>query len=236
MRYSIVALSALAAGAMAGPIETLSGFRITGALPQIEKRQSTEVMTDDEAQRVAENFKDLINLDFNKTLARTAMTKGFTDYSDSVIELINSGCTGPQPLTEATFTSRKAFIAGQSSQPPIPFEILQLWNAGTSVHLRWRSSAPGTVQPEQPVTGIIAIEVKKNNHKPTPIEPWLIDVVYSEFNSGAWLVDLGVFVPTCDANGNGPPPPSLSTEAAVVASASATASATASAAARVRMF
>lgn len=40
---------------------------------------------------------------------------------------------------------------------------------------------------------------------------FLIDTVYSEFNSGAWLVDLGVFNPTaagiCDAQGNGPPPP-----------------------------
>lgn len=30
-------------------------------------------------------------------------------------------------------------------------------------------------------------------------EPWIINTVYSEFNSGAWLYDLGIFVPTCDA-------------------------------------
>ncbi len=31
-------------------------------------------------------------------------------------------------------------------------------------------------------------------------QPWLIKTVYSEFNSGAWLVNLGVFTPTCSAS------------------------------------
>jgi len=207
MRYSIAALTALAVGAFAGPIDSMSGFRITSPMPKIQERDSS-CMSADEAQRVAENFKDLINLPFNTSLAKTAMTKDFTDYSDSVSELINSGCAGPQPLTTPTFTGRKAFINGQSSQPPIDFEILQLWNTCTSVHMRWRTAAPGTIENQLPVTGIIAIETKANMHKPQPIEPWLIKTVYSEFNSGAWLVDLGVFVPTCDADGNGPPPPS----------------------------
>lgn len=208
MRYSIAALSALAIGALAGPIDSMSGFRISGEIPKIQERDST-CMSTDEAQRVAENFKDLINLTFNQTLAKTALTKDFTDYSDSVTELINSGCYGPQPLTEPTFTSRKAFISGQSSQPPIDFTILNIWNTCTSVHLRWRTEAPGTITATQtPVTGIIAIETKPNGHKPNPVEPWLIKTVYSEFNSGSWLFDLGVFVPTCDADGNGPPPPS----------------------------
>lgn len=178
MRYSIAALSALAVGALAGPIDSMSGFRVSGELPKIQERDAT-CMSTDEAQRVAENFKNLINLEFNTTLAKTALTKDFTDYSDSVTELINSGCYGPQPLTEATFTNRKAFIDGQSSQPPIDFEILQIWNTCTSVHLRWRTSAPGTIEKQQPVTGIIAIETKANAHKP-PIEPWLIKTVYSE--------------------------------------------------------
>lgn len=44
-------------------------------------------------------------------------------------------------------------------------------------------------------------EYQKDNAE----EPFLIDTVYSEFNSGAWLVDLEVFTPpVCPA----PPPPS----------------------------
>jgi hypothetical protein len=29
---------------------------------------------------------------------------------------------------------------------------------------------------------------------------WKIETVYSEFNSGAWLVNLNVFTPTCSAS------------------------------------
>ena len=101
-------------------------------------------------------------------------------------------------LGTPTFTSRKAFIAGQSGQPPIPFKILKTWYNCDAVFIRWKSSAPGTVQPEQQVTGIIVLETVANKH-PHPKEPWLIETVYSEFNSGAWLYDLGIFTPTCNA-------------------------------------
>lgn len=178
MRYSIVALSAMAVGALAGPIESFSGFRLSGELPKIQERDAT-CMSAGEATKVANNFKDLINLTFNKTLAQTALTKDFTDYSDSVTELINSGCKGPQALTQPTFTNRAAFIKGQSGQPPIDFSILNLWHTCNQVFLRWRTNAPGTIDDQQPVTGIIAIEAKANPHKPKPIEPWLIKTVSS---------------------------------------------------------
>lgn len=57
---------------------------------------SAACMTKSDAARVAGNFKALINEEFNTTLAKTAMTADFTDYSDSVNELINNGCpNGP---------------------------------------------------------------------------------------------------------------------------------------------
>ena len=117
---------------------------------------------------------------------------------DSVIELINSGCTGPVALGSATFSNRAAFIAGQSGQPPIPFKILNLWNTCSTVIIRWRASAPGTITTTQePVTGIIVLETKVNPNKAAAVEqPFLIETVFSEFNSGAWLYDLGVFVPS----------------------------------------
>jgi len=153
-------------------------------------------MTKKDASRVAGNFRALIHDTFNTTLAKTAMTTDFTDYSDSVNELINNGCpNGPATLGTPTFTSRKAFIAGQSGQPPIGFRILNLWNTCDTVIIRWKSPAPGTVDPEQQVTGIIVIETKQNVQA-KPIEPFLIQTVYSEFNSGAWLYDLGIFVPS----------------------------------------
>jgi len=207
MRFTgITVAAALAVGVIAVPLEGFSGFEM-GDIPDIEPRSTSKCLCDNDAKKVAQNFRALINSPFNETLAETALTSDFTDYSDSVIELINQGCTpGTVPLTTATFSSRDEFIEGQSSQPPIPFTILKIWHNCNAVFLRWRTDAPGTVQPEQPVTGIIAIETVPNPKKRTD-QPWLIKVVYSEFNSGAWLYDLGIFKPECKADGTPANPP-----------------------------
>jgi hypothetical protein len=66
--------------------------------------------------------------------------------------------------------------------------------------MRWRSSAPGNVKPELLVTGIVAIETEPNDDTSSE-QPWLMKTVYSEFNSGAWLSDLGNFTAMCTADG-----------------------------------
>lgn len=61
-----------------------------------------------------------------------------------------------------------------------------------TVTIRWLSKGPGQ-EPEQ-VTGIIVLETVNLSNT------WLIKTVYSEFNSGAWLVNLGIFKPSnCSA-------------------------------------
>jgi hypothetical protein len=57
-------------------------------------------MTGADAARVAGNFQALIDSTFNVTLAKTALTADYTDYSDSVNELINNGCpNGPAAVS-----------------------------------------------------------------------------------------------------------------------------------------
>ena len=53
--------------------------------------------------------------------------------------------------------------------------------------MRWRSR-PGPNAPEE-VTGIVVLETVPS--VPGSRYPHKIETVYSEFNSGAWLVDLG---------------------------------------------
>jgi hypothetical protein len=160
------------------------------AVATLEERTFQVCLLDNDATKLANNFKSLI-LAYSKANAEAFLTQDFVDYSDSVNELINNGCpNGPAKLGLPTFTSRAAFEAGQSGQPSIPFEILNIWHGCTDVALRWRSSAPGFVQPEQPVTGIIVLEVVPNGI--LSAQPWLIKTVYSEFNSGAWLYDLNI--------------------------------------------
>jgi len=165
---------------------------------EVEKRDII-CLVDDNANTVANNFKSLIT-NYSNATADAVLTSDFTDYSDSVNELINNGCpSGPAPLTQPTFTSREAFKAGQGSQPNIPFEILNIWHGCSNVVMRWRSSTPGFVQPEQVVTGIIVMEAQFNGFFAS--QPWLIKTVYSEFNSGAWLYDLNITqAPLCAAS------------------------------------
>ena len=68
---------------------------------------------------------------------------------------------------------------------------LNIWHTCDTVILRWRT----TVQPGAPqiVTGIIVLETEYDG------SDYLIKTVYSEFNSGAWLVDIDVFNPVCPA-------------------------------------
>jgi len=183
MRSTIIA-AAMAVGALASP-----------TFPVLQKRDCNDTcMTYDQATVVANNFKTLIS-NYSNAAADSYLTEDFTDYSDGVTELINSGCQGPQTLGAATFDSRAAFEAGQGGQPNIPFEILNMWYACEGpVVIRWRSA-----QTPEIITGNIVMEVTRSS---SSSEPWLINTVYSEFNSGAWLVNLGVFKPNCTADGN----------------------------------
>lgn len=185
---------------------TLSATAVPSLYPR--SNSSSTCLTTADANKVANNFRDLIALPFSTSLATEALCADFQDYSDSVNELINAGCRGPNTLGDATFGSRTAFIDGQKHQPPIPFQILNIWNTCTEVIMRWRSSSPGSVNPEQIVTGIVVIETVPNSDSSSS-QPWLMETVYSEFNSGAWLYDIGNFTASCTAAGlpkkpNGP--------------------------------
>jgi len=172
-----------------------SALAVCASATPLDKRFGA-CLTNSEAQTVANNFRATIALPFNKAFVRKTFTKDFEDFSDSVNELINAGCpNGPAPLGSATFSSRHAFILGQSSQPPITFNILNVWHNCNTVIVRWFTPNPGTITTAQEqVTGIIVLEVVPGT---SSSEPWLIQTVFSEFNSGAWLYDLGIFTPSC---------------------------------------
>ena len=159
---------------------------------------SQACMSSADAAKVAGNFQALIAQPFSVALADATFTPDFVDWASGVNTLIDFGCTSPIGLTDPTFTSRAAFIAGQSGQKPIPFNILNIWNNCDTVMLRWRGDNLGPTQPGEDVTGMIVLETVPNPSSSD--QPWQIQTAYSEFNSGAWLYDLGVFVPNCTAS------------------------------------
>ena len=56
------------------------------------KKTTSNCMSDSDAKKVANNFKTLID-EYSDKLANQTLTEDFIDYSDSVGELINGGCT-----------------------------------------------------------------------------------------------------------------------------------------------
>jgi len=187
------------------------------ARPSPNQGRSNTCLNDGSAWKVANNFKTLISA-YTDTAAEAYLCTDVHDYSDSVITLIDSGCpaTAPAgsplpfvPLGSATFDSISSFEEGQGGQPNVTFDILNVWHGCNEVTVRWRSpkpnpypGAPGSLPnapaAEEQVTGIVVLEVAFNGWQSA--QPYLIDTIFSEFNSGAWLYDLGVYVPAnCSA-------------------------------------
>lgn len=92
----------------------------------------------------ADIFRILIQ-DYSAQLALDALTEDFVDYASGVNIIMNRGNGVPKDLTAPTFATRAAFMAGQGSQPKIPFEMLGVWGGCRHVSLRWltRRSANG---------------------------------------------------------------------------------------------
>lgn len=175
---SIALFSLVALGAVAAPAER----RHWG---------NGKCISDAEADQVASAWASLI-VEFSADLTDAVTTENLTDYSESVNTLINSCPQGdaakPLPLLAPTFSSREEFKIGQGQQPSINFERLNLWHSCDTVIFRWKTTNTAPIPEPKPVVGIISLEVVKNTNGGE--YPWLIDTVYSEFDSGAWLQNL----------------------------------------------
>lgn len=151
-----------------------------------------QCLNDDQAKQIADTWGALIQ-NYSDELADATLTQNFTDYSESVNTLINSCPQGDAaialPLLAPTFSSLAEFKRGQGQQPPINFQLLNLWHSCTTVNLRWMTTNTANITDVKPVVGLIALETVKNTNADAQY-PWLIDTVYSEFDAGAWLQNL----------------------------------------------
>ncbi|KAK3669588.1 hypothetical protein LTR78_010526 [Recurvomyces mirabilis] len=184
---------------------------VTETAPYLTKNETSPALptgtprkciTPQEAEELAEVFRQLIQ-DYSTGLALAALTEDFVDYSSAVNILMNKGAQYPKNITGPTFATRALFMAGQGSQPKIPFERLNTFWGCDSVSVRWWTSRSGNGQKTEaamvPVVGNGIMHVVPS---PEAIQTyngvtynWRIKELYSEFNAAAWLVNLGVFVP-----------------------------------------
>lgn len=178
-------------------------------------------LSDSDAEQAADIFRELIQ-NYSDELALEALTEDFVDYSSSVNIIINGGDGEPLDIEKPTFVGRQAFMDGQGSQPEIPFKKLQRFHGCDAVSMRWltRRSANGQetetarivscpcssrslhklTKLHQPVVGNVIIETVQSS--PGDKYNFRIKTIFSEFNSAAWLVNLGVFVPENGTEGD----------------------------------
>lgn len=185
-------------------------------------RQQGNCLSAENAQAVATKYGELISA-YSDTAADAILSLNFTDYSAGVNALINTCPQGEAaktlPLLSPTFTSRELFKIGQGQQPLINFEQLALWYSCDSVTIRWKSTNTAPGNDVKPIIGLIVMETIKA--PAGSVNPFLIDTVYSEFDSGSWLQNLaaaGICGPTSSVVGAPEAVPAPSSAALVAAS------------------
>ncbi|EHY56883.1 hypothetical protein HRR83_002037 [Exophiala dermatitidis] len=123
---------------------------------------------------------------FNADVATNLLAPDFTDTSDSINFLAGI------PLGSVTFPSPAAYIAGQGAQPPIGIDILNI-DAVTCqgvIVFRWVATVGLNVDP---VKGISVLYTVKSGSNANTVGPngYQLETLYSEFNSAAWVLDIG---------------------------------------------
>lgn len=160
-----------------------------------------------DASLIATKFGMTIS-NYTSPLAVQLFTNNFTDQSDSVLTLMHEPGLQAQDVSiftprivhfsmlttqlgHLTFSSKAAFLAAQGAQPNVPFEILNLWNTCNTVIIRWLSKqTPLPVQGISVATVVPAIKGQGGGFGIGEMK-WQIENVVAEFNSGAWLGNLG---------------------------------------------
>lgn len=146
---------------------------------------STLCLTNATAAYLANGYGSLLTAYTNAT-ANSLLASDFTDTSDSINWLAGI------PLGGYTFSSLGAFIAGQGTQPAIGFTMGEVMFSCNEVAFSWVASVG---MKKWPVKGINMFTATNLNNSASG---WQIQSMFSEFNVGAWEVDIGR---TCSPQG-----------------------------------
>jgi hypothetical protein len=122
---------------------------------------------------------------FDEAVAENLLYPGLVDTSDSINYIAGIPLGGP------TFPSAQAYEAGQGAQQPIGVTVLAtdaITCDGTIV-LRWVGQVGQNIYPANGITVLKAIKV--GNDATVGPTGWQLEKIYTEFNSAAWIADIG---------------------------------------------
>jgi len=122
---------------------------------------------------------------FDLATAQNLLYPGLQDFSDSINYIAGI------PLGSVTFGSAQAYEAGQGAQPPIGLTVLgtDAITCDGVIALRWVAAVGSQQLPAQGITILKAIQV--GNEDVLGPNGWQLKEIHTEFNSAAWIVDLG---------------------------------------------
>ena len=95
-------------------------------------------LTDADATAAADIFRQLIQA-YTPALALEALTEDFVDWTSAVNIIRNRGAELPFITNSISFGSRAQFMAAQGSQPPIPFDTLNIFHGCNHTAVRWQT-------------------------------------------------------------------------------------------------
>jgi hypothetical protein len=174
MRWSsIVAPVSLAAVASAAPALKARGY--DGGANCIPYDVAIEIET--------QWISTLTN--FDAATAQNLLYPQLQDTSDSINYIAGI------PLGSVTFPSAEAYIQGQGSQPPIGFTVLgtDAITCDGVIALRWEAVVGSGADPVKGITILNAIQV--GDQAVVGPSGWQLAEIHTEFNSAAWIVDIG---------------------------------------------
>lgn len=166
-------------------LAALSFLGLVSALPTLNARGDGSGLPYDTAVAIVNAFVSTLTA-FDATVATNLLAPSFTDTSDSINFL------GGFPLGGVTFPSPAAYIAGQGAQPPIGLTILNI-DAVTSdgvIVFRWVASVGLEVDEVKGISVLYAVQSGPDCDVVGPTG-WQLGTLFSEFNSGAWVLDIG---------------------------------------------
>lgn len=180
MKFSLAAFTGLVAVAAATPT-SLSASSWSDVTAKCG-------LSDKTAKGVVDAFGGLLTAFKVENADKYLSATKFTDTSGSINFL--SG----QDLDAVTFPSKQAFIAGQGSQPPIGFELIDIDSVTCKgkdkgvIAFRWKATVGQ--RKTKGAKGINILHVTKEG-KGKGVDGWVIETVFSEFNSAVWAIEFG---------------------------------------------
>jgi len=122
---------------------------------------------------------------YDQSVAENLLYPGLVDYSDSINYIAGIPLGGP------TFPSAQAYEAGQGAQPAIGVTVLatEAITCDGTIVLRWTGQVGQNIYPANGITVLKAIKV--GDAAVVGPTGWQLEKIYTEFNSAAWIADIG---------------------------------------------